>query len=115
MTHDSGRAGQGSTGARPAGNPPEVERVFGFWALRGADGDGRCLISLSNLRRGADYGVQMEACDIAGLPKATGWRPTRDGFELIAGEETLLAFRQTGVDGFESLDGRYVMGRAPQV
>ena len=97
-----------------AGEPLSVEAVYGLWALQPVEGEGRCLIALSNMGEGPVRGVHIESCTIDAVAGGERWRPVEGGFELL-GEEgrVMIRFRQTGVDGFESRDGRYRLTRAP--
>lgn len=98
----------------PAAGPLAVEAVFGLWALTPVAGEGRCRIALSNMGEGPVRGVHIESCTIDAAAGGKGWRPVEGGFELLDGDgRVLMRFRQTGVDGFESRDGRYRLNRAP--
>ncbi len=93
-----------------------VEEVYGLWAIRAVEGDAGCRVSLSAQRDGAAYGALMERCTIAGLDDAKAWKPAADGFEVLGPDGTaLMRFRMTGVDAFESVDGRFRGTRSPEM
>lgn len=103
----------------PAQTPPAigsvaaVEEVYGLWSVR--DGETKCLVALSALKSGPGHQVTVEQCTIPMLAKATVWRPVVGGFELMGPADQVLArFRMTGLDTFESPDGRAKGERAIQ-
>lgn len=92
-----------------------VEQVYGLWAIQAVGGDGRCRVSLSAQRSGANYGALMERCTIPALAEGATWRPVTGGFELLGKEgRALMRFRMTGLDAFEAVDGRLRGERSPE-
>lgn len=91
-----------------------VEQVYGLWSIQ--DGDGRCRIALSANRRGVGHQASVERCTLPVMAEAALWRPVVGGFELLgAGDRVLARFRLTGVDTFESPDGRLKGERAVEL
>lgn len=90
-----------------------VNAVMGLWNVAGESGQGGCLIALNATPRGSDFGVHIETCTLKALASVAAWRPTEDGFELVRTDGAPgRAFRQTGVDSFESRDGALKVTRA---
>ncbi len=88
-----------------------VEEVYGVWTVENAGSE--CLVSLSGQKRGDRHGVLVERCADTALLAARGWRPAAGGFELLDDSgRTIAAFRMTGLDAFESTDGRMKGRRA---
>ncbi len=93
-----------------------VEEVYGLWAIRAVEGDAGCRVALSGQRDGAAYGALMERCAIAALAGGKTWKPVAGGFEILGIDgAALMRFRMTGVDAFESIDGRYKGARSPEM
>ncbi len=91
-----------------------VEEVYGLWSIR--DGDNRCRVALSAVKSGAGHQASVERCAVPALAKASLWRPVVGGFELLgSGDAVVMRFRMTGVDGFESVDGRLKGERAAEM
>ena len=96
-----------------APRPGSVGAATGLWSVTAPLGKGQCLIALSSLTVGGDFGVAIETCNIKEMGSVSAWRPTQDGFELVvSGNAPALGFRQTGVDSFESRDGALKVTRA---
>lgn len=88
-----------------------VEEVYGLWSIR--DGEARCRIALSALKAGAGHQATVEQCDVPSLAQGAIWRPVVEGFELLGPDDRVLVrFRKTGLDSFESADGRLKGERA---
>lgn len=88
-----------------------VEEVYGLWSIR--DGEAECRIALSALEAGSGHQATVEQCAIPSLAEGAIWRPVVGGFELLgAGDHVLARFRKTGLDRFESADGRLKGERA---
>ncbi|MBU1345797.1 MAG: protease inhibitor Inh/omp19 family protein [Alphaproteobacteria bacterium] len=99
--------------SEPQGQVLAVEQVAGHWSLRAPDG-ARCTVSLANLVIDGVRPVLAESCAIPDAAKARSWRATATGFELLdAAGSVLMAFRRTGEDAFEAVDGGYILRRAP--
>ncbi len=91
-----------------------VDEVYGLWSIR--DGDSRCRVALSAAKSGARHQASVERCAIPALADGAGWRPVAGGFELLGpGDRVLGRFRMTGVDGFESMDGKLKGERAAEM
>lgn len=94
-----------------AGPVASVEEVYGLWSIR--DGEAVCRIALSALKAGVGHQATVEQCAIPSLAQGAIWRPVAGGFELLgAGDHVLARFRKTGLDTFESADGRLKGERA---
>jgi len=94
-----------------AGPVASVEEVYGLWSIR--DGGALCRIALSALKAGSGHQATVEQCAISALAEGTIWQPVAGGFELLGeGDRVLARFRKTGLDTFESADGRLKGERA---
>ena len=94
-----------------AGPVASVEEIYGLWSIH--EGEAECRIALSGLRAGPGHQATVEQCAIPSLEKGALWRPVAGGFELLAaGERVVARFRKTGLDTFESTDGRLKGERA---
>lgn len=99
--------------SRPA-HVISIEDVMGLWRASPRSGPGECRVSLSRQPLGEAYGVNTEACSLPLFAKAVTWRPVAGGFQLQDQDgRSLIAFRQTGVDGFVAVDEAYRLERAP--
>ena len=88
-----------------------VEEVYGAWTVDNAGSE--CLVSLSGQKTGDWHGVLVERCADTALLTARGWKPVAGGFELLDNEgQAIATFRMTGLDAFESTDGRMKGRRA---
>lgn len=88
-----------------------VEEVYGLWTVENAGSE--CLVSLSGQKDGDWHGVLVERCADTALLAARGWKPAAGGFELLDnGGRAIATFRMTGLDAFESTDGRMKGRRA---
>lgn len=102
------------TASDPVARVASVEEIYGLWSIH--DGDSRCRIALSADRRGSGHMATVERCAVPALAKASLWRPVVGGFELLGGgDAVVMRFRMTGVDGFESVDGRLKGERAAEM
>ncbi len=102
------------TASDPVSRVATVEEVYGLWSIR--EGDSRCRIALSAESRGNGHMATVERCAVPALAKASLWRPVAGGFELLASGDTVVArFRMTGVDRFQSIDGRWKGERAAEM
>lgn len=82
-----------------------VDDIYGLWSIR--DGDTVCRIALSALKAGVGHQASVERCAVPSLREGSIWRPVVGGFELLGpGDRVLARFRKTGLDTFESMDGR---------
>jgi hypothetical protein len=102
------------TASESASRVATVEEVYGLWSIR--DGDSRCRVALSAVKSGVGHQASVERCAIPALADGAGWRPVAGGFELLGpGDRVLGRFRMTGVDGFESMDGKLKGERAAEM
>jgi hypothetical protein len=94
-----------------AGPVASVEEIYGLWSIR--DGETDCRIALSALKAGTGHQATIERCNIPLLAQGSIWRPVAGGFELLGpGDRIVARFRKTGIDAFESADGRLKGERA---
>ncbi|PZN98769.1 MAG: hypothetical protein DCF28_13805 [Alphaproteobacteria bacterium] len=102
-----------AAGPVAAGQVASVEEVYGLWSIR--DGEAVCRIALSALKAGTGHQATVERCNIPSLADGSIWRPVVGGFELLGpGDRILARFRKTGIDAFESADGRLKGERAAE-
>lgn len=98
----------------PPGSEQGVDAVVGLWTVVPRDGSGTCTLALNRLSVPGGFGVQVERCAMADLRSVESWRLTPEGFDLVAKSgNAARAFRRTGEDSFEAVDGTSRMERAP--